>query len=88
MTSNHPWREPLVCKTADENSLKNYLLHYPHANLEELTDVFDSAPDLIQQRLAYLEQKGHRLRLPKRRAPAVTVGHLSYSPSTRTWYAH
>jgi len=68
MTFNHPWREQFPRKTADENSLRNYLLHHRCANLEELTDVFDSAPEIIQQRLAYLEQKGHRLRLPKRKA--------------------
>jgi len=72
MTSNHPWREQFPRKTADENSLRNYLLHHRYADLEELTDVFDSAPELIQQRLAYLEQKGQ----------------VSYFPSARTWYAN
>ena len=72
MTSNHPWREQFPLKTADENSLRDYLLHHRCADLEELTDVFDSVPEIIQQRLAYLEQKGQ----------------VSYFPSARTWYAN
>jgi len=70
MTFNHPWRGDYFTNTADENSLMNYLTKHLRATLDELSAVFDSSPDIIQRRMAYLERQEK----------------VTYSPSTKTWY--
>ena len=70
MTFKHPWRGRLANNPANENRLHDYLANHLRADLDELSAVFDSSPDIIQGRMAHLEQQGT----------------VTYSPSTKTWY--